>query len=699
MSFKNEILSIPGAPLLGECPLPKFRERRPTFIDPVGEFPDALREGAGYHQRFLPYTIQDRYDRRREMLKLRCLVLENEYLRAEFLPEYGGRLHRLYDKVKKCDLLFTNTVIQPCNLALRNAWLSGGIEWNIGVLGHTFTTCDNVFAAKLTDSEGNDFIRIYEFERLKSLFWQVDFHLPKGSKLLITHVKMINPFDTDTTTYWWTNIAVPETGKTRIVNSGKHVIVFMDGTMSYDTLPNLKVMPGDSSYSLNATRSFDFFVQENRKDECTWETACYDNGVTFFERSTPPLSRKKLYVWGAHRAGYHWQEFLSEDGKGYYAEIQAGIAPSQLHDFKMKKRSTYEWTQVFGGLSTDNERVYDENYDGVIDYIGAKVDSVISEEDILALDKKLSVYADMPVSEDMLLHTASGFGALEIMRMEKDGDGKAPESMCFPTFTVGAREYPWYSLLKDGILPAEDTRYLTPTFMTSEKWLPHIKASLEREGGKSWYSLMHYGNAVYDGTDLTGFATEVYSEEAEKARVKEAESLWLESLSIAPSYYVCRNLAVLEKQRGRLDEAVAYYEKAMKMPGAHDDFALANEYLETLHAAGKYERAWEVFESLPVSARAVDRVRISAAINAVKINKFDFLDIFFTEAHHSIREGDDTLTDIWFEFCARKMAFERGITITPESLDPLIDEAWEKCTPDILHDFRQSYNRKDRYRV
>ncbi|MBO5945908.1 MAG: hypothetical protein J6Q69_04810, partial [Clostridia bacterium] len=60
MSFKNEILTIPGAPLLGESPLPKFRERRPTEIIPTGEFPDELREGAGYHQRFLPYTVQDR---------------------------------------------------------------------------------------------------------------------------------------------------------------------------------------------------------------------------------------------------------------------------------------------------------------------------------------------------------------------------------------------------------------------------------------------------------------------------------------------------------------------------------------------------------------------------------------------------------------------------------------------------------------
>ena len=342
MSFSNEILNILGAPLDGESPLPRFRDRKPKIPKIIGEFPDPLKESSGTHFKTLPYTVQDRYSRKRIPLKLKCLVLENEFLRAEFLPEWGGRLHRLYDKTSGEDLLFTNTVIQPCNLAIRDAWLSGGIEWNIGSLGHTFTTCDNVYAAHLTDSEGNDFIRIYEFERLKSLFWQVDFHLPENSRHLIAHVKMINPFPTDTSTYWWTNIAVPEDGNTRVLASCKNVISFFDGDMMYETLPNLKPMPADATYPSNANRSFDFFIQPDNDEMCTWEASAQGNGTVFYERSTPPLSYKKLYVWGVHRAGDHWQKFLSDGEGGYYAELQAGIAPSQLHDKIMPKNTTYE---------------------------------------------------------------------------------------------------------------------------------------------------------------------------------------------------------------------------------------------------------------------------------------------------------------------------------------------------------------------
>ena len=699
MKFSNEILTIPGAPLEGENPLPKFRARKPSMPAITDDLPDDMRVGLGTHVKVLPYTMQDRYSRKRIPLKLKCLVLENEYLKAQFLPEYGGRLHSLYDKVNEQELLFTNTVIQPGNLAIRNAWLSGGIEWNVGSLGHTFTTCDNVFTAKLEDGEGNTFIRIYEFERLKSVFWQVDFHLPKGSKHLITHVKLVNPFPKDTTTYWWSNVAVPDNGKTRILASGKNVLSFADGKMSFEALPYLEVMPGDASYPSIANRSYDFFIQPNYAEECTWEASAYDNGVVFYERSTPPLSAKKLYCWGTHLAGVHWQEFLSEPGKGYYAEIQAGIAPSQLHDKLFPANSVYEWTQVFGGVKTDIDALYDEDYKKAVAHLDAVIDRDISANDIIALDKKLKKLADMPVTEDKIIHTGSGFGAVEAIRMAKDKDGVVPASMCFPEFTIGGKEYPWRHLIETGVLPKEDPRYYTVSFMTSDKWLTHVKASLEREGGKSWYSLLHYGIAVYDGVDNTKYATDAYSDEDAAARCDEAERAWLASIAECPSYLAYRNLAMLEMQRDNDRAAEKYYEQAIACDGAFDDYALVSEYLELLLKLKRYDEIWNLFITLPDNCKRADRIRITTAQAALRLGNDEFLNEFFREIHYDVREGEDTLTDIWFEKQARDMAHERGIELTPDNLDKLIDEAWETKTPPFEVDFRQSYSRNNRYRV
>ena len=137
---------------------------------------------AGY--RVLPYRMQDVYTRQRAPRDFQAVVLENEYLRATFLPELGGRLVSLVSLPAERELLHRNPVFQPADLAIRNAWFSGGIEWNIGQLGHTFTTCSPLFAAQIRGAAGEPGLRMYEYERCKGLFWQIDFYLPPGLPFL-----------------------------------------------------------------------------------------------------------------------------------------------------------------------------------------------------------------------------------------------------------------------------------------------------------------------------------------------------------------------------------------------------------------------------------------------------------------------------------------------------------------------------------
>ena len=701
MKIRSEIFEIPGAPLEGVNPLPSFRGRHAGISGTTERFPEKLKETLGTNTKVLPYLMQDRYSRKRLPLKLKSYVLENEYLRARFLPEYGGRLHSLYDKVRGEELLFVNPVIQPGNLAIRNAWLSGGIEWNIGNIGHTYTTCDNVFCAILKDGDGNDFLRIYEFERLKSIFWQADFHLPEGSPYLICHVKMVNPFDTDTTTYWWSNVAVPDTGKTRVLSSGKNVISFTGGC-DYERLPYIDAMPGaDVTYPSNATRSFDYFIQENFEGESTWEAAAYENGLVFYERSTAPLYYKKLFAWGNHRAGKRWQEFLSDgEGTGYYAEIQAGIAPSQLHDKILPAHGAYEWTQVFGGVKLDPDRLFCRDFDEACGYFDENLAGIVSSDSIYALDGKMKQLAGTPVTPADIVHCGSGFGALEAIRMEKAGEGMPPVSMCFPEFSITKIEYPWLSLLKTGVLPNESVRVIPDSYMISGRWLPMMEESLEKDGGRTWYSLYHCGVAEYEWADLTKTANNAYDEEDDKRRTERARQMWLESAALTPNVWAYRNLAILALRDGDNDEAERYYDLAMETPGAYDDFALASEYLGVLGAWRKFEKLWNLFESMPESCRNVDRIRITAARAALKLDHLGWLDGFFKEEHHDIREGECSLTDLWFEFCARKMAKERGVDVNDEAaMQTLLDEAWDTCPPDPAIDFRMSFDRNLKYRI
>ena len=119
----SQRLSISGAPLGEENPLPVFRHadhhRQMYFLDSV---PEAKRTLAGYDTgyRVLPYRMQDAYTRRREELTFHSVVLENELLKATFLPELGGRLISLFSKPQQRELLARNPVFQPANLSIRN---------------------------------------------------------------------------------------------------------------------------------------------------------------------------------------------------------------------------------------------------------------------------------------------------------------------------------------------------------------------------------------------------------------------------------------------------------------------------------------------------------------------------------------------------------------------------------------------------
>ncbi|MDO4740257.1 MAG: DUF5107 domain-containing protein [Eubacteriales bacterium] len=701
MSITVQIMTIPGAPVEGTNPLPIFHNKIEVDFPAAPEFPQELREDLGNRTPVLPYTLQDRYSRRRVPLRKKAIVMENEFLRAVFWPEDGGRLHSLYDKKNGAELLMSNPVYQPGNLAIRNAWLSGGIEWNFGTLGHHARTCDSIFAAVLRDEQGEPFLRMYEYDRTKEALYQMDFYLPEGSPLLYSHVKLINPFDVDSTCYWWTNIAIPEDGATRVLSSTEMAIVLgADEGVTYEKVPEISLFPGkDLSYPHNATRGFDYFFQAPQGTKSAWEAGAYSDGLVFFDRSTAPLLYHKMFCWGNHAAGKHWQEYLSKPGAGYYIEIQGGIARSQVHDKLFPARSTIEWSQCFGGMRLDRAQLHQPSFAGANAYLGGYIDEAIGEEELLRLDALFARRAKLRMNESELVHMGSGWGALEQLRIAREGGRPFPESMFFPMASIGPEQYPWLALLEQGELPEEAPEQIPVSWMVSEKWLPLLEKSLQRR--ECWNALLHYGVMLAEMMDRTHTAVPAsrwgrYPEFRARAR-KALER----SVELCPSVWALRCLACLAKEENDWPQAEACYDRVFALDAAQVDFAFAAEYMRWLNEQGKYEKAWALYSSLPAEHRAVERVQINAAQAAVKLRRLDEAEeIFRREEYADIREGECSLTDIWFELCALKMAAERGIDDPQgEALEALIDEAWEQCPPPAQIDFRMSYDRKRKYRL
>lgn len=643
-------MNIQGAPLEGENPLPIFRERKHDrdipYIEPFPE-EKKVKFGSEAGFRILPYRMQDRFGRKRIPMQFKKIVMENENLQASFLPEMGGRLISLIDKRTGRELLSKNPVFQPGNLAIRNAWFSGGIEWNIGQLGHAFHTCSPLFAAIVTGKDGEQFLRMYEFERCKRLFWHIDFYLPEGSMVLYAYTRLINPNQEDTPMYWWTNIAVPETPEVRVFASAEEVIYNDPGValgnkgFGYAKMPVIPSLPGiDFSYPYNSAFSNEYFFQ-SYPQKMLWEAVVYKAGDMFYEVSTERLKYRKMFCWGSHGGGQHWQEFLAEQGEAYL-EIQAGLAPTQLHGIDMPAGAVWEWTQGFGGCSVDPRDAHDNDWLRAKSIIETTILRTVSEQEIYQKEAIFRENAGCMPNE--IIHTGSGWGALEFQRMLAAKEENIPSGVTFPLSTLGEEQYPWLSLLENGRMHEKDPRQLPGAWMIQAEWKQLLISSFQREEGCNWYALLHAGIMAFeDGCEA------------------EAQRLWKESLEKLESVWAYRNLAAAEKMKGNVKEAVHYMQKAGEMPGGLLDRSVWEEYLALLKDAEEYSKGWEVFEKLPPDIKDTERIQLIAGSLAIELGNDAFVEQLFEREYACIREGELFLTDLWFRYTTVKLAKERGV--------------------------------------
>lgn len=95
MTVKIETLTMPAANMGVLNPMPDIKNV--SYIHAGYEMTSKIREeektyiGKGMIPTILPYQLQDGYDRSRQMRDFKAAVIENDHLKAVFLPELGGR--------------------------------------------------------------------------------------------------------------------------------------------------------------------------------------------------------------------------------------------------------------------------------------------------------------------------------------------------------------------------------------------------------------------------------------------------------------------------------------------------------------------------------------------------------------------------------------------------------------------------------
>ncbi|MEU6995397.1 DUF5107 domain-containing protein [Streptomyces sp. NPDC046465] len=630
-TVRRDVTTLPAAEPGPENPLPPLLPLRNAHVLEE-RAKDGLPRDMARQLRYeplsspLPTRVLDGYGRERTDTAIDVIVVENDRLRATVLPGYGGRVHSLLHKPTGRELLYRNPVLQPAAFALNGAWCSGGIEWNIGATGHTTLSCAPVHAARVRAPDGGEMLRLWEWERLRDLPFQVDLWLPEDSDFLHVGVRIRNPHEKPAPVYWWSNIAVPDE---------RRVLAPADEAWQFAYTGALRKVPvpefegADRTYPRRSEYPADYFydVPDGAR---RWIAALDDTGHGLVQTSTDLPRGRKLFLWGTGTGGRRWQEWLTEPGTGGYAEIQSGLARTQLEHVRLDAEAEFSWLESYGPLSAPADRVHGD-WAGAREEVAARLADALPRESVDAAYGAWLACADREPGE--VLAVGSGWGALEVLRA-----GYKLPGTPFAESTLGPDQAPWLDLLHTGAVP--EPRKVAPPGPTLVA--PHWRDMLETAPARP-LAEYHLGIAQWHADDRA-----------------QAVRSWERGLELAPSRWpLLRCLAVADRAEGNTERAADRYAEAFDdlCQERRDDgavwtaatAALGHEAITALLAAHRTEAARAVWTRLGEPTRTEGRFRLleaqllyaegdMAAVRAVFESGFEAADL---------REGAETLGELW----------------------------------------------------
>ena len=701
--LRESILRMPAGELGAESPLPPLapppKAVKAMRIDASVSRADRRHFGYGGAATILPYHMQDEYGRRRKTRAFRTAVLENEVLRAEFLLELGGRLGSLRHKPSGRELLYTNPVFQPANLAIRNAWFSGGVEWNVGLRGHCPFTCSPLFAAEVRRADGTPVLRLWEWERVRGVTFQVDTCLPEGSPFLLVFVRIVNPHARTVPMYWWSNAAVTET-------PGLRVLAPADSCLRTDYAGAVRSVPvpppggPDVTYPANCQDAADFFYRIPRGAR-PWIAALDATGNGMVHTSTRRLKGRKLFVWGMGAGGRRWQEFLSVPGQSY-VEIQAGLARTQHEYLPMPARARWSWLEAYGLMQADPRAVHAEDPQAARDAVAARLEETLPERELESQLARMRGVADAAPAR--ILQRGSGWGAMERIRRERSSEPPLSSAgLPFDDEGLTPQQQPWIELLERGALPKRSSKHSPAASLVQEEWRKLLESAVRGRKGNHWHAWLQLGTMRYAAGDLKG-----------------ARQAWEKSLAIAPSPWAIRNLAVLAKHEGKLAESAEMYLRAVRMiwkdadcvtpnakampgrakrrtsehdlpPIASPPHGLVEECCSSLIQAGRARDVLKIVSQLPPDLAHRGRVRLLQAQAAVEAGNWRLaLKTLRSLEVADVREGDNITTELWFRAHEQQIAQREGVPID----DSLREWVRRDCPPPRHLDYRMFRQKK-----
>jgi tetratricopeptide (TPR) repeat protein len=355
-------------------------DKNPMFLE--------KRVYQGSSGRVYPYPVIDKiYDHKVDKT-YRLVILENEYVRIEMMPELGGRIYRALDKTNQYDFVYYNRVIKPALVGLAGPWISGGIEFN-WPQHHRPNTFGPVEYKLEENRDGSATVWMSEIDRMYGTKVTAGFTLYPGKAYLEINAQLYNRTPLAQTFLWWANPAVAVNDYTQSVFPPDVHAVFDHGKRDVSRFP----IATGTYYKMDYSEGVDISRYKNIPVPTSYMAyrSDYDFVGGYDHRLQAGLLHvanhhvspgKKQWTWGNGEFGQAWDRNLTDED-GPYIELMTGVFTDNQPDFS--------WLQPYEEKSF---KQYFMPYKNIGVVKNATIDAAVNlEVDDDARQAEISVYA------------------------------------------------------------------------------------------------------------------------------------------------------------------------------------------------------------------------------------------------------------------------------------------------------------------
>nr|WP_258171364.1 DUF5107 domain-containing protein [Paenibacillus sp. R14(2021)] len=285
-----------------------------------------------------PHPVIDKIEDEKKPAPYRMVILENDYLRIEIMPELGGRIYRAVDRTNNYDFVYYNQVIKPALVGLAGPWISGGIEFN-WPQHHRPNTYGPVEYRLEEKEDGSATVWVSEIDRMYGTKVTAGFTLYADKAYLEIAAQLYNRTPEPQTFLWWANPAVAVNDHTQSVFPPDVTAVFDHGKRDVSRFP----IATGTYYKMDYSAGVDISRYKNIPVPTSYMAYKSDyNFVGGYDHSVQAgllhvanhhiSPGKKQWTWGHGEFGQAWDRNLTDED-GPYIELMTGVYTDNQPDF------------------------------------------------------------------------------------------------------------------------------------------------------------------------------------------------------------------------------------------------------------------------------------------------------------------------------------------------------------------------------